>query len=208
MQDVPDGLFFRGIVTIGGVVTFFWAAEGPLGGPGAFWLTVSVHPPVTSCDHETLQAGRGQTTRVITFNHTTSGTNTLWGGSAWHVLSHKRPGTKDFDKQLAANKRAMEDLVRTLGGTTWQLYRRVLLPLSRAPMAICFFQTFLISWFQYGLTLLVGTGKIQTLPIRVYAYVNEADPGYAAVASALLMLPPVLLLWSNRRLAPGAHGGH
>ncbi|HXU28949.1 MAG TPA: ABC transporter permease, partial [Thermoanaerobaculia bacterium] len=53
-------------------------------------------------------------------------------------------------------KRALEDLVRTLGGSTWQLYSRVLLPLSRGPLGLCLFQTFLISWFQYGLTVLIG----------------------------------------------------
>lgn len=97
-------------------------------------------------------------------------------------------------------KRAYADLVRTLGGRPLDFYRRVLLPLSREALAICFFQTFLISWFQYGLTLLVGSGKIETLPLKVYDYVNEADLGYAAVASCLLLLPPVLLSWLNRRI--------
>jgi putative spermidine/putrescine transport system permease protein len=96
-------------------------------------------------------------------------------------------------------KRAYEDLVRTLGGTRSHAYARVLLPLSKGPLLICFFQTFLISWFQYGLTLLVGSGKVDTLPLRVYAYVGEANLGYAAVASILLLLPPLALSWINRR---------
>lgn len=99
-----------------------------------------------------------------------------------------------------AEKRAFADLVRTLGGGPFDLYRRVLLPLSRGPFLVCFFQTFLISWFQYGLTLLVGSGKVQTLPLKVYDYVNEANLGYAAVASLLLLLPPVLVSWVNRRV--------
>jgi putative spermidine/putrescine transport system permease protein len=97
-------------------------------------------------------------------------------------------------------KRAFEDLVRTLGGTTGEAYRRVLLPLSRGPLLVCFFQTFLISWFQYGLTILVGSGKVDTLPLRVYAYVFEANLGYAAVASCLLVVPPLVLLWLNTRI--------
>ena len=97
-------------------------------------------------------------------------------------------------------KRAFEDLVRTLGGTTGVAYRLVLLPLSRGPLLVCFFQTFLISWFQYGLTILVGSGKVDTLPLRVYAYVFEANLGYAAVASCLLVVPPIALLWLNTRI--------
>lgn len=98
-----------------------------------------------------------------------------------------------------ARLRAFEELVATLGGTPWDAYRRVLLPLSKEPLLICFFQTFLISWFQYGLTLLIGAGKVQTLPLKVYDYVTEANMYYAALASCLLILPPTLLLWINKR---------
>ena len=97
-------------------------------------------------------------------------------------------------------KRAYLDLVRTLGGRSRDFYLRVLLPLSRGPFIVCFFQTFLISWFQYGLTLLVGSGKIETLPLKVYDYVAEANVGYAAVAGCLLVLPPILLAWMNQRI--------
>lgn len=97
-------------------------------------------------------------------------------------------------------KRDYEELVRTLGGGTGQLYARVLLPLSRDALRLCFFQTFLLSWFQYGLTLLIGGGAVQTLPMKVFDYLFEANLGYAAVAGCLLVLPPVALLWVNRRL--------
>jgi putative spermidine/putrescine transport system permease protein len=95
--------------------------------------------------------------------------------------------------------KALEDLVFTLGGSTFDAYRRVLIPVSKGMLLICFFQTFLISWFQYGLTLLIGAGKVQTLPIKVYDYVNEANIFYAAMASCLLILPPAALLWVNKR---------
>lgn len=97
-------------------------------------------------------------------------------------------------------KLALEGLVATLGGTTPQLYRRVLLPISRGPLLLCFFESFLISWFQYGTTLLIGEGRVQTLSLRVFAYVSEANPAYAALASCLLVIPPVLLLWVNKRI--------
>lgn len=99
--------------------------------------------------------------------------------------------------------RALEGLVYTLGGTQRAAYRRVLLPLAKPMLLICFFQTFLISWFQYGLTLLIGAGKVQTLPLLVYAYVNEANVYYAALASCLLVLPPAVLLWANKRFLFG-----
>ncbi|MEH0157260.1 ABC transporter permease subunit [Limibacter armeniacum] len=87
----------------------------------------------------------------------------------------------------------------TLGASTVQVFRQILLPIAAPILLICFFQTFLISWFEYGLTQLIGVGKIKTLTILVFKYVNEANIFHAALASLLLMLPPCLLLWLNKR---------
>lgn len=102
-------------------------------------------------------------------------------------------------------KRQLESLVYTLGGSKRQAFTHVLLPLFREPLLICAFQTFLISWTQYGTTLLIGAGKIQTLPLKVYDFVYEANPQYAAMAATLLIVPPALLIWFNRKLAGIEH---
>jgi putative spermidine/putrescine transport system permease protein len=95
--------------------------------------------------------------------------------------------------------RSLEQLAATLGGSPWQSFWLVSFPLARGPLLICFFQSFLISWFEYGLTALIGVGKVQTLPLLVFQYVGEANVFYAALASCLLMGPPLLLLWINKR---------
>ena len=95
--------------------------------------------------------------------------------------------------------RSMEQLVITLGGSFWQAFRKVLLPMSRSALLVCFFQTFLISWFEYGLTSLIGVGKVQTLTVKVFQYVQEADIFLAALAGCLLFLPPLILWWMNKR---------
>ncbi len=100
-----------------------------------------------------------------------------------------------------AEQRAFGDLVATLGGSPWQLYSRVYLPLGREMLRLAFFQTFLLSFFQYGSTVLIGAGGVKTLPLAVYHFVGEANPGHAAVASCLLILPPFLLLALGRRFA-------
>ena len=97
-------------------------------------------------------------------------------------------------------QRGLEEVARTLGARPLQSWIRVLLPASAPLLRVCFIQTFLISWAQYGLTLMIGSGKVRTLPLRVFDYLFEADPGYAAVAGALLVAPPLLLLWTERRL--------
>lgn len=93
----------------------------------------------------------------------------------------------------------MEALVYTLGGSPWAAWRRVLLPVSRPALLNGLFQTFLLAWFEYGLTTVVGQGRVATLPVRVYQYVGEANPYFAALGSTLLIWPPLLLLWLNYR---------
>lgn len=96
--------------------------------------------------------------------------------------------------------RQLEDLTKTLGGHRWQRWKMVLWPLGNQILAICFFQSFLISWFDYGMVQFIGVGQVKTLTMHVYAYVNEASPYFAAVASSLLILPPLIFLMVNKRL--------
>ena len=102
---------------------------------------------------------------------------------------------------------ALEALARTLGARPWDVFRRVVWPLARPLVGIGFVQAFLLSWVQYGLTSLVGMGRVQTLPVRVFNYLNEASPYHAAVAACLLVAPPLVLLALNARLVFGSVGG-
>lgn len=100
-----------------------------------------------------------------------------------------------FDHSL----KAMEDLTYTLGGSSKVVFWKVLAPVSRTVLMICFFQTFLISWFEYGLTSVIGLGQVRTLTIGVYQYIGESNIYVAALASCLVSLPPLFLLWLNQR---------
>jgi putative spermidine/putrescine transport system permease protein len=72
-------------------------------------------------------------------------------------------------------------------------------PVSKPVLLLCFFQTFLISWFEYGLTSVIGLGQVRTLTIALYQYIGEANQYVAALAGCLVCLPPLLLLWLNQR---------
>ena len=95
--------------------------------------------------------------------------------------------------------RALELLVYTLGGSVAQAYWRALLPVSRGVLLVGFFQSFLLSWFDYGLTLILGSGRVQTLTVRVFEYIGAGNFPLAAVSACLLVFPPLALLTLNRR---------
>lgn len=95
--------------------------------------------------------------------------------------------------------KSLEDLVLTLGGSSSEAFFKVIVPVSKNMLLLCFFQAFLISWFDYGLTSIIGVGKIQTLTIKVFQYIGEANPFYAAVSSCLIIIPPMILLFINKK---------
>ncbi len=104
-----------------------------------------------------------------------------------------------FARFWNAQLRATEDLVYTLGGNSWDAFRRVLVPIARGTLLVCFCQTFLISWFDYALALILGGGKIPTLTIRLFGFITEANMQLAAVSGLFLILPPIALFWLNRK---------
>jgi len=91
-----------------------------------------------------------------------------------------------------------EHLARTLGCTPRQALRQVLLPLAWPLLRTTFFQTFLLAWFDFGLTNVLSVGKVRTLTVQVFTYVSEANAPLAAVAALLLLVPPALLLLANK----------
>ncbi|MEY3444880.1 MAG: hypothetical protein RLZZ519_3161 [Bacteroidota bacterium] len=96
--------------------------------------------------------------------------------------------------------KAIEGQASTLGASSGQILRKVLLPMAREWLYICFFQCFMISWFEYGITQYVGIGKVSTLTVRTMQYVKEANPHVAAVAACIMVLPLIIMLLLNRRI--------
>ncbi len=88
----------------------------------------------------------------------------------------------------------------TLGASEKQLFQTVLFPMARPWLVICFVQCFLISWFEYGITQLIGVGKVATLTIKTMQFVKEANTHLAALSACLMVLPVIALLIINKKL--------
>jgi len=95
---------------------------------------------------------------------------------------------------------AMDRQAASLGATLGQRIRYVLIPMAKPWLALALFQSFLISWFEYGLSATIGLGKVKTLTILTYGFIQEANPAFAAVSALILTLPPLLVLALNRSL--------
>jgi putative spermidine/putrescine transport system permease protein len=81
-----------------------------------------------------------------------------------------------------------------LGASPKQIFYTITLRMMMPSLIVAGLFAFLISWSQYLLTLLIGAGKIITLPILLFAAASGGNPATIAIKSLLFVLPPVLIL--------------
>lgn len=87
----------------------------------------------------------------------------------------------------------VEDQARMLGAGPVLRMLLVTVPAVRSALAVTVYLTFVISWGEYILTLLVGGGTVRTLPLLLFATVGTADYPAAAALALVIALPPLLL---------------
>lgn len=62
---------------------------------------------------------------------------------------------------------------------------------------------FLISWSQYALTLLVGGGRVLTLPLLLFSFASSGDLAITAALSVVFLIPAVIALAVSARFLTG-----
>ena len=98
----------------------------------------------------------------------------------------------------------LEEVARTLGASPWQAFLHVTLPGVLPGVAVAGLFGFLISWSQYILTLLIGGGRVVTLPMLLFSAASGSDPVTTAALSVIFALPAVAaLLLALRYLGSG-----
>ena len=96
-----------------------------------------------------------------------------------------------------------ERQARALGAGPIRTLCTVTLPMLRPALVTAGLLTFLISWSEYILTLLIGGGQVTTLPLLLFAAIGSADRTAAAALGLLVIVPPVLLVVAAARVFRG-----
>jgi putative spermidine/putrescine transport system permease protein len=95
-----------------------------------------------------------------------------------------------------------EDQARSLGASRWSVIVRVMLPLTFPGIVVAGLFSFLLSWSQYLNTLIIGGGRITTLPILLFSLMGSGDRPVASAVSLVFVVPAfVALLFSARHLS-------
>lgn len=121
-----------------------------------------------------------------------------FSGSIWGVLLAQSLFILPYSVILmstfwTAKVRKLIFQAETLGADKMQINRKLLWHLARPWLLLCAAQSFLISWFEYGLTYLIGVGKVQSLTISVMHYIQEANTHQAALVSCILVAPLLII---------------
>ena len=95
-----------------------------------------------------------------------------------------------------------EQQAQVLGAGHWYTFSRVTLRLIFPGLVVTGLLAFLISWSQYVLTLLIGGGRVVTLPILLFATISGGNPTTTSVLALIFIAPLVLTIaFASRHLA-------
>lgn len=95
----------------------------------------------------------------------------------------------------------MEETALTLGCKRLTLYRKIIMPLIMPGIYLSLAICFLISFSEYFSTFLIGGGRVITLSMIMYPYLNNGDLGNSSVLGVVFMTINILVFMGAEMLA-------
>ena len=87
-----------------------------------------------------------------------------------------------------------EQQAYTLGADRWKILYHVTLPVILPGLVVSCLFTFVVSWSQYLLTVIVGGTAVRTLPMVLFALMGSGDYAIASAVSIIFIVPVLILL--------------
>lgn len=104
---------------------------------------------------------------------------------------------------FANSDNGLESQARTLGAGPIRAFLVVGLPGAIPGVLTGALFVFLISWSQYALTLLIGGGRVLTLPLLLFAFASAGDLAVTAALGLAFLAPAVVILTLTARFLTG-----
>ena len=95
-----------------------------------------------------------------------------------------------------------EAQARVLGASSWRAFRHVTLPAVFPGLVVAALFAFLIAWSEYIMTLLIGGGVVQTLPLVLFAFATS-DLSVASAVCMLFVAPAIVIMFVSSRFLSG-----
>jgi putative spermidine/putrescine transport system permease protein len=120
-------------------------------------------------------------------------TDTLFGVMLAHLIPTVPYCTMMLTSSLINFDQDWESQARTLGASPLAVWRYVTLPAIAPGLAVAGVFAFLISWSQYLPTLLIGGGRVVTLPLMLIAFQRGGDEAVTAALSLVFLAPALVV---------------
>lgn len=123
------------------------------------------------------------------------------------ILVHLTPALPYFvlvmSSVFANYSTELEETARTLGAGPVRVFWHVTLPALWPGIMVASLFTFLVSWSQYITTVLIGGGKVITLPMLLFPFIGAANHPQAAAVSLVFLAPALVVLALTARALSG-----
>lgn len=119
---------------------------------------------------------------------------TLLGVIIVHILYSQPYALKIITDAIRAVGQRYEEASKNLGANSMQTFFRITLPLISPAISSALSMTFIISFSQYFLTLMIGGGKIQTFNIIIVPFLTGGDRNIASLYSVVFLLTTAIML--------------
>lgn len=129
--------------------------------------------------------------------------NTLFGVALVHLIPTLPYMTLVMSGVFANYDADFELQARSLGAGVIATQRYVTLPAIFPGLVVGALFTFLISWSQYVLTLLIGGGQVVTLPLLLFNFARSGENAIAGALSVVFVVPGILVLMLSSRYLSG-----
>ena len=96
-----------------------------------------------------------------------------------------------------------EEQARSLGAGPIATIWYVMIPSVMPGIIVGGLFTFLISWAQYITTLIIGGGRVQTLPLKLFNFVSSTDYPVTGALGIIFIAPGVIVLLLTSRYLTG-----
>lgn len=94
-----------------------------------------------------------------------------------------------------------EEQAKLLGASSWQSFQKVTLPLLIPVLSTSFAMSYVVSFSQYFLTLLLGGGQVQTFAVIMFPYLQNNDRTIASNYGLLFLAITLAVFFLFERLA-------
>lgn len=134
---------------------------------------------------------------------------TKWGIGLYHawlgvLLGHVVLAAPYATRLIQAGAEGLgrhaEDAARNLGASAFRAFWHVTLPGLAPSIVLASFSAFLVSLSTYLITMMLGGGIVQTLPLVLVTQLSNLSRPAAAVTATLLVIPGLVYLFIAERM--------